>query len=361
MRRCMLMPAFALLAVLMAWGPTVSSSAIGAAAGAATAPALVGPAPAEQVLELASGRGGEGLNGAIDDRTGQPIEVRVITPRFPGAYATIDGASWISDRFGPALADGTYQQARAYENSTGATIEPRPVAQCLPDGQCDDIGEAWHSTRTFRTSFTLPPLAAATSVTLQLAVDNVATVVLDAGDPAARQTLLTGTCNSFATCVAPGPTGEGHFSTATTVNVEPSRLTPGAHTLDFVVDDWGSVTGLSYKFTVRYLEAAVAATCAPSAQESCSLTVAPTPGAADQVRFCYSPPDDQARTLWIRGADGNRRPTTLAPHTWVDVATPADGLVRYPTELDAQPLADIADPSLTRCPGAVAASPVATP
>jgi hypothetical protein len=337
--------------------PAAASAAGPAPLPIAPAAPVATPAPVERTIELLSGVDGEGLGHVTDNRTGQPLEAHAVQPRFPGAYAEIPGAQWISDRFGPALGNGLYQQARAYENATGATIEPRPTAACLPDGQCYDLGDAWHSSRTFRTSFTLPALAEATSITLQFAVDNVASVVLDPDDPATRRTLLAASCDTFTTCTAAGPTGEGHFSTSTTVSGDPSEIGGGLHTVEFRVDDWGSVTGLVYKLTVGYLDVAVEATCAPTAHESCSLTVAPAPGSdTGGLRFCYSPPDDQARTVWLRDRDGVMQPYTLAPHTWLDTPSPADGLVGYPTAAETVPLADLADPALTRCPGAIPAS-----
>lgn len=336
-------------AALLAAVPIVAH---GAGAGAADP-------PQSGSIVLASGVDGEGLGNVTDNSNGATIPAHPVRDHFPGAYAAIPGARLISDRFGADLGDGTWEQLRAYRApGVGAAITAKPATTgtCKPDGSdeslCTDYGDSWRSSRTYHTSFELPAGTVATGLTLNVVVDNVAKVTLNAGT-ATETVVLSANCDSYQPCSADPPAGfNTNFRVGLTASVDGARIVAGRNTLDFEVNDWGSVTGIIYRVTVNYSRPAG---CVAGANRSCSLTLA-TPASlpAGTARYCYAPTDGITRTLFIKTADSaDLLPVTLAPNTWVDAPLPTDGIVRYPTSEDANAVADLVDPTLSRCPGAI--------
>ncbi|MEZ5232784.1 MAG: hypothetical protein R2749_08755 [Acidimicrobiales bacterium] len=125
--------------------------------------------------------------------------------------------------------------------------------------------------------------------------------------------------------------------------------------VEIEVLDYGSYTGLSY--IIRRGESSSpppsVSPCAPSSNASCSLTVTVPVGVpAGTARYCYAPPDDEARELTIPTASGNVT-VTMPAGTWVDAPASATGTIYYPNEFWPVQVSEIADPALSRCPGAI--------
>ncbi|MDH4143959.1 MAG: hypothetical protein OEY23_02180 [Acidimicrobiia bacterium] len=261
-----------------------------------------------------------------------PLEARVVQHYYADAYTSVPGAQWISDQW---ITDGgVIRQAKTFERyslgAPGARLDNANPAPCVgvvtPTFCGDDFGEGWHSRRTYHVPVVLPPGTRAVGATIQLAVDNAATVVVNRGEPGAF-TMMEPGCDSYGSCP------ETNFQQlGAPADAPGSAFRPGANTVDITVDDWGSVTGIAFRLSVQVTTDPTGGgnTCEPGETYSCSLTVRQLGGG--RGLYCYEAIDGETRQVTL-DPTGNGELVIFDVVSGTDTVgpLPADGVVYYPS------------------------------
>lgn len=245
--------------------------------------------------------------------------------------------------------------------SLGGAAPASPCGYARWDGQGPEVQLIPQPVRRYVYRIDVGSFSAAAArrgLELELRVDNVARVRVN-GEAVGATALCDDDGEDFATPIScplsafQGPAAA--FSVPEAVLAK--QQTP---LVEIEVLDYGSYTGLSY--TIRRGEASTpppppptSAACAPTDNASCSLTVTVPKGvAAGTARYCYAPPDGEARQLIIPTA-GGMVSITMKANSWVDAPVSSTGTIYYPNEFWSLAVDEIGDPELTRCPGAIPA------
>lgn len=200
-------------------------------------------------------------------------------------------------------------------------------------------------------------------IDVKLLVDNIATVYIDGvpiGTTATAQPCDTNGDGIVAPIDCPLLAFKGEPMAFRASS--PSLNAAGPHLLEIEVVDYRAFTGLSFTTSLGYQIAAAVPDCTASAASSCSLTATASPAGGDRARYCYAPPDGEARDVFIPTTatpGGPMVQITMEPNTWVDAPKPAGGVLYYPNLDWALKYTEIQDRKLSRCPGAIASPPTA--